>query len=136
MVAIQTTAPVFERPALRLLPGGRHSALLPDSIYRRRRVVAFVCALVLVVGAWAVALAGFRLLVGGPGSGPLTAPAAAPSAPVPAGAAVHVVEPGDTVWTIARQVTPPDEDVRATVDRIIERNGSAALRPGQRLVLD
>ena len=141
MAAIQQAAlPSFgsePRSPLRLVTGGGPAISSSDLIYRRRRVVVFACALVLVVGAWAGAMAGFRLLVGGPGSGPLTASAATPSAaPAPAGATVHVVEPGETVWTIAREVTPPDQDVRATVDRIIERNGTAALRPGQRLVLD
>ena len=52
-----------------------------------------------------------------------------------AAATVHVVQPGETVWDVARTITPSG-DVRATVDRIIERNGGALLRPGQRLVLD
>ena len=137
MVAIQTEIPEFQRPSLRLVRGDLDAAPVSDSIYRRRRVAAFVCALVLVVGAWVGGRAGFRLLVGGPGSGSLPAPAATPSAaPAPPGATVHIVQAGETVWDIARAVTPAGDDVRATVDRIVSANGGADLRAGQRLVLD
>jgi hypothetical protein len=138
MVAIQSLdrIPEMERPALRLIPGGLDTSPVPVAIYRRRRVAACVCALVLVVGAWAAVLAGFRLLVGGPESGSLTAPVATASAAPPPGATVHVVRPGETIWTIAEAITPADQDVRATVDRLVDHNGGATVRPGQRLVLD
>ena len=139
MVAIQSfdRIPEIERPALRLIPGDLDTNPVPVSIYRRRRVAAGICALVLVVGAWAAVLAGFRSLVGGPESGSLPAPAAtASAAPAPPGAEVHVVEPGETIWTIAQSLTPAGDDVRATVDRLVDRNGGPTVRPGQRLVLD
>jgi hypothetical protein len=46
------------------------------------------------------------------------------------------VEPGDTVWTIARSLHE-DRDIRDTVQRILELNGlgSAVLHPGQLLVV-
>lgn len=47
-----------------------------------------------------------------------------------------VVEPGDTLWSIATEVAG-DHDIRLVVDRIQEMNGleGAALVPGQRLSL-
>jgi hypothetical protein len=47
---------------------------------------------------------------------------------------VYVVQPGDTMWTIARRLDP-DGDVRATVDELVERHGSAAVDVGDRLPL-
>ena len=47
---------------------------------------------------------------------------------------MYVVQPGDTVWTIAHRLDPTG-DPRATVDRIVALNGGAALQPGQRLRL-
>jgi Tfp pilus assembly protein FimV len=48
--------------------------------------------------------------------------------------AVYVVQPGDTIWSIAHDLDPTG-DTRAAVDRIVALNGSAALEPGQRLRL-
>jgi nucleoid-associated protein YgaU len=48
-----------------------------------------------------------------------------------------VVEPGDTVWSIAGEVAGADQDVRTVVDAIEELNDleGAALVPGQVLEL-
>ena len=53
--------------------------------------------------------------------------------PVPAGA-TYVVQPGDTVWSIAEQLAP-NGDVRGMVDRLVDLNGGAALEVGQHLLL-
>ena len=47
-----------------------------------------------------------------------------------------VVQPGDTLWAIARDASP-GADPRATVDRIVTLNGldGATVAPGQRLLL-
>jgi len=49
-------------------------------------------------------------------------------------AAVHVVQPGDTLWTLARRVQP-EGDVRPLVARLRARHGSGPLVPGERLLL-
>jgi LysM repeat protein len=67
----------------------------------------------------------------GPGDTPVAASRPNATALTPA---VYVVQPGDTLWTIAREVDPTS-DVRSTVDRLVALNGSAALQPGQRLRL-
>ena len=53
-----------------------------------------------------------------------------------AGASTVVVQPGDTLWSIARSVAP-DEDPRAVVDAIVDLNGldSVDLLPGAELQL-
>jgi hypothetical protein len=54
----------------------------------------------------------------------------------PAAPPTTVVQPGETLWTIARRVAP-GVDPRATVQRLGELNdlGSAPIVAGQRLVL-
>jgi hypothetical protein len=139
--------PYVGRPALRLLQGGLADEALPSSlVHRRRRVAAVVLVVALVVGAAVGVVAGLQVLGGSAGSGPLTAPAAATSAGAPAlvvpstvapGASSVVVGPGDTLWGIARQITPAGGDVAATVDRLVARNGGvSSLQPGMRLQLD
>ncbi len=66
----------------------------------------------------------------GPGSG--VAPVGAGI--TPEAQTIVVVQPGDTLWSIAEDIDP-DGDVRATVDRLADRNGGAALTVGQRLVV-
>lgn len=100
------------------------------AVYRRRRLVAaglaaMVCA-VFVATVWVVA--------GALGGGPLTAPEA-PSAPAAIAATTVIVQPGDTLWSIARRLQP-EGDVRGLVDQLAEVNGSASLRAGQSLVID
>jgi nucleoid-associated protein YgaU len=54
-----------------------------------------------------------------------------------AGESSVVVEPGDTVWSIAGEVAGPGEDVRAVVHAIVELNGlqDAVVVSGQVLEL-
>jgi hypothetical protein len=94
--------------------------------YRRRRLAVLfaVVALVAVIG-----------LLATQGGSATTDVRVAPGAePVVPERAVYVVQPGDTVWSIARDLDPTG-DPRALVDRIVALNGSAALQPGQRLRL-
>jgi hypothetical protein len=100
-------------------------------VARRRRHVAFAVLLLLVASAvWA--LGG---LLGWLGSGPLAAPGPDPSVAVPAAAVVHVVQPGETVWSIARSAQPHGE-IRPLVDRLERELRGRALQVGDRLVLD
>jgi Tfp pilus assembly protein FimV len=68
--------------------------------------------------------------------------AAAPAGPIevtpgggPAGPQVYVVQPGDTLWSIARRLDPAG-DVRSTVDELVSRHGSATVDVGDRIPLD
>jgi hypothetical protein len=45
-----------------------------------------------------------------------------------------LVEPGDTVWSVAESLAGGD-DVRPVVDAIVAANGGADLQPGERLLV-
>lgn len=97
--------------------------------YRRRRVVVLVA---LFVAVFSLVLAA-RAALGALGGGPLAAPEA-PAGQGGAPAAVYVVQPGDTYWTIARDLQPSG-DVRGLVDHLSSEHGGAPLQPGEQLVL-
>ena len=140
MVAIATAPrdlhPRFpSRPVLVVLP----PVTRPGArIYRRRRLAVLAVALGIVLLA--------ALLLSRPGTAnagnvrmaaadaPIVREPAAYGAsgqPVPP-RAVYVVQPGDTIWSIAHDLEPSG-DPRAAVDRLVALNGSASLEPGQRL---
>ena len=118
------------RPRLRVIEGGRRE--VGTDVYRRRRVVAAVA----LVAAALVSVLVLRLVIGALAAGvlPSPPPAGPVSGDVPAGAATYVVQPGDTLWSIAESLDPSG-DVRATVDALARANGGAALDVGDRIVL-
>jgi hypothetical protein len=108
-----------------MVEGGRSPQRLAV-VYRRRRVAAAVLAVLLAVGAL-LAVRGVALAVAPspPGSGGAVAPAAGPTT-------VVVVQPGDTLWAMARRLQP-EGDVRPLVDRLAEAHGNGPLQAGERL---
>ena len=119
------------RPALRVVPPPARHRRRPRranrAVYRRRRLAL----LAVVAVPTALVFGALRL-----GSGPLTAPEPAP-APAPASdttGGTYVVQPGDTLWAIARRIEP-DGDVRGLVARLSAQRGGAPLRAGERLTL-
>ena len=113
------------RPALRVLEGGRSpAAQARQAVYRGRRMVAGLLV-VAVVALLVLAGAALARIAGG-------VPSAAGSSAPPAAVDTVVVQPGDTLWSIAEAVAP-DVDPRITVDRLVERNGGAPLVVGQEL---
>lgn len=116
------------RPQLVLLQGGRADARTVDAhVYARRRLVVLALAVLAVV---AVLVAAQRLSTAGV---PDTTTGRAVSAEA-IGADVHIVQPGETLWDIARAIAP-DADPRVVVAMLVERNGDAPLQAGQRLEL-
>lgn len=106
-------------------PAGPHRpAPIPRSprraaaVYRRRRLVA------LAVGA------GLALAVGHAGAA-LGGDSLAPAERRPEVVTV-VVEPGDTLWSVARRLAP-GRDPRPVVDALVQARGSAELVPGETL---
>jgi hypothetical protein len=99
---------------------------LPDRAtrVRRRRLVVLVAGVVL-----AFALAGAAQLVSG-----LASVDKSPR-PEPISGGEYVVQPGDTLWSIAARLAP-DDDPRAVVDELRAANGGADLQVGDRLDLD
>jgi hypothetical protein len=113
------------RPALRVIHGGRSARQLARRrVYRRRRLVAGIGLLMVV-----------RSLVGeaSPALSPASSSAATAAVP-PAAAEAYVVQPGDTLWSIAAQL-PHGGDVRALVDELADRAGGPRLQTGQRIDL-
>jgi hypothetical protein len=111
------------------VPARRHLTLVPPPVrsrrrmYWRRRLLVLVALLFVVVAA--------RAALGALGGGPLAAPET-PAAR--GGAAVYVVQSGDTYWSIARHLQPSG-DVRALVDQLSSEHGGATLQPGEQLAL-
>ena len=86
------------------------------AVYRRRRLAAVALGIgaVLAVGHAGAALGGTSL----------AAPDARPRV------VDHVVEPGDTLWSIAGDLAP-GEDRRPVVDALSDARDGAALVPGE-----
>jgi LysM repeat protein len=49
---------------------------------------------------------------------------------------IYVVQPGDTLWSIATAVSVDGEDIRPLVDHLKSAAGGSALDVGQRIVID
>jgi LysM domain-containing protein len=96
----------------------------------RQRRHAVEAAAILAAGAvWALGGA-----MGWLGGGPLAAPGPDPSRAVPATARVYVVQPGDTLWSIARSFQPAGE-IRPLVDRLAAEEHGRPLQAGDTLTL-
>jgi nucleoid-associated protein YgaU len=75
------------------------------------------------------------VLVGAAWAGPAVR-ALTPDAPVRVARTAYVVRQGDTLWSIARRVSPND-DPRPVVDALAATNGldGSAITPGQSLIV-
>src|SRR5690606_13027148 len=88
--------------------------------FRRRRLASLAaCAAALVLLAAFVDAALTRL--DGTSGGR--------AAPLTVASEVVVVQPGDTLWGLARDIADPGDDVRAVVHRLVDLNGRAPLQP-------
>ena len=118
-----------DRPQLRLIEGGAGRPAPTAMVFLLRRLVALLlmvtCVVAVAVGAHAV----LRPLVASPGDGASAVPG------VTQATGGHLVQPGETLWSVAATITPAGSDVRATVDELAELNGGPTLTVGQRLVL-
>jgi hypothetical protein len=95
---------------------------LPDRATRVRRRRLALLVLIALVGVVAAAMLRWTAstVVG------------SDEAPQPISAAVYVVQPGDTLWTIAERLAPGD-DPRPIVHELRDRNGDSELQVGDRL---
>jgi hypothetical protein len=148
------SSPAGGRPSLQVIPGGRRGVRAHartqrpvgrqhPAVYQRRRLGVLVAAVTVVVIGY-LALTGLGALLSphraGAAAAGASAGASASAAPVapaePAAApAVYVVQPGDTLWSIARRLRPSG-DVRPLVDALADRAGSGPLVAGQALSVD
>ena len=102
--------------------------------YRRRRIVAAGLVLaVLLAGGWVMgALGGGSLAASDRPSPSSTATVELPMRPV--SRATTIVEPGDSLWSIARELQP-EGDVRPLVDALAEARHGRPLEVGETIVL-
>jgi len=100
------------------------------AVVRRRRLAMLAGLLLALVGGWFALQAALGLFGGGP-----LATTGQPGGLRPAAARVWVVQPGDTIWTIARAVSGGRGDERPLVDRLSAEVGDRALQVGQRIPL-
>ena len=118
------TAPT---PVLRLVPPS-----LPDRATRiRRRRLALLVAAVALAAATALsvqAIAGLARVDG------TARPEVVELQPVPVAGQRYIVQPGDTLWSIATEIAP-DDDPRAVVDALRDANGGPELEVGDELIL-
>jgi hypothetical protein len=123
------------RPQLRLVEGGRSRDPLAR-VYLRRRILVGLGLVVAAAVLWLAATGAATLLRGPATTGTAaTEPAPTVAAAVPTDVdSSYVVEPGDTLWSIARQLGR-DGDIRPLVDELAERAGGASLSAGQRIDL-
>jgi hypothetical protein len=119
--AMVNPAPPEARP---ILPRPRLVVVPPAPVVRRRRAVA-VLVLVAVIVLASLAIGRVAAVLGG-------APASVPGHRV--GPFSYVVQPGDTLWAIARRLQP-EGDVRPLVGALSDSNGGAELQVGQRLTI-
>jgi LysM repeat protein len=89
-------------------------------VYAVRRLVAAGLALALL------------FVVGQMVASSLTATPAQPS--ISQGTSVHIVQPGESLWSIAQQERP-HADMAQLVDQLLRLNGSSTIRVGQELIL-
>jgi hypothetical protein len=113
------TEPIDRRCRRPPTPAARRRA----TIRRRLTAIAFAVGLVLVI----------RPLVL-PGGDPLVVPGRATPAAAAVATRTYIVQPGDTLWSIARHLHP-DEDPRPLVDQLSTQVPEGSLPAGQRLVL-
>ena len=106
---------------------------LPDRATRvqRRRLALLVLSLAVALGVWSAARAFGSLTEASPSS----APEPVEVSPVPVAGQRYVVQPGDTLWSIAAELAPGD-DLRPVVDALRAANGDAVLEVGDVLTLD
>jgi len=133
-----TRVPAFAPPApLRLVP---KPTVRPGSVTSSTRASAFDSSPLKLTRRGRLALVGvaFLFMVLGFSLGnDVSLASPTPSTPViPVGAHTMVVQPGDTLWAIARSVAPK-ADPRVTVERIISLNKlpNAELAAGELLAL-
>lgn len=92
------------------------------AVYRRRRAIAVVFAILVVGTILVLAFVGGRASADGSSPGEVRP------------AAVYVVRSGDTLWDLAVALAP-DRDPRVVVAALERAAGGAVVHPGQRIVL-
>jgi Tfp pilus assembly protein FimV len=130
------TAPPYDGAVAPATRRARPARPLPSRAtrVRRRRLVVLVALIAAVVGVMAGArgLASLSDVPASPHPAPL---GGQPAGSAPVAGHTYVVQPGDTLWSIARTIAP-DRDPRPVVDALRKANGGPNLEVGDRLTLE
>ncbi|MEY2417741.1 MAG: hypothetical protein QOG90_421 [Actinomycetota bacterium] len=116
---MQATIPLNYRPTVHRRPS--------MAVYRRRRIAVLLCAAAVIACGWM----GLHRLAGASGGGPLTA--AGQPVSIDATFASHsrvIVQPGDTMWTLARRAQPTG-DIRPLVASMEAKRHGRPLQVGE-----
>jgi hypothetical protein len=117
---MQAVVPLQYRPAARRRPS--------QAVYRRRRLVVLLCAAAVVAIAWL----GLHRLIGTSSGAPLSA-AGRPVSTLHTELVTHarsIVQPGDTLWSLARRAQPQG-DVRPLVAQLEAARHGRPLQVGE-----
>ncbi len=118
--------------AAQLSSPNRYTVILPArlveprptaQVYVRRRLLAGLVVLTVVLGVWF----GADSVLAYPGGAPASSAAVRP-------ASTYVVQPGDTLWSIAERYHGAT-DQAGYVDLLVRRNGGATIQVGQSITL-
>ena len=126
VITITTRATARPRPTTqsrRTVAAGSARVISRTTYWRRRAVVAvMVVALLFVMARAGVALGG-------------STPAAPERHPAHSSAVSTVVQPGDSLWTVAERLAP-DDDPRPVVDALSSVRHGTVLTPGETISWD
>jgi hypothetical protein len=117
---MQAVVPLQYRPRMRRRPS--------RAVYRRRRLAALLCVVALAALAWL----GLHRLIGTSSGAPLST-AGRPVSTLHTELVAHVraiVQPGDTLWSIARRARPTG-DIRPVVAQLEATRHGRALQVGE-----
>ena len=128
-------SPADRRPQAPRMDGVDRPQPHRAAMFRRRRLVALVAAVALIAGL-AVAVQAIAHAAGTVGlSAPEPLESEGAGSPRPVDGEVYVVQPGDTLWSIAAELAP-ESDPRPVVDALRAANGGPELQVGARLTVD
>ncbi len=102
------------------------------AVYRRRRLAVLLCAAVGLSLAWL----GLHQLTGTPGDGPLTVAGRPVSVlhPQLVSQTTDIVQPGDTLWSLARRAQPTG-DIRPLVAQLDAQRDGRPLQVGESVAI-
>ncbi|HCV34619.1 MAG TPA: hypothetical protein DGF10_08120 [Acidimicrobiaceae bacterium] len=126
LAAEPTVVTAVRRSAVSLEVPAAPPRIVGRAVYRRRRVLVAA-----VMGLLVAALS----LAGGELAGRITGTPGIRVVEAAVEPVTYLVQPGDTLWSIAAEVNPAGGDIRRTVDRLVEANGGPVVEAGQQIVL-
>jgi hypothetical protein len=127
---VDPARPTVSRGHLTLVPPLPVSAVT----YWRRRIVALVLAVVVLVGLAVAVGQTSQIVFADRGGNPATASVVGERVPATLTGLTYVAQPGDTIWSIAERLDGPGS-VHDRVEALTRLNGGTRLMAGQFVLL-